>query len=75
MIDLMARRIEETAEFVAAERERHRRARLCRQIAALQATLDKVGKTPPRYHRERWFRLFNRLRSLQGELDQLELPL
>lgn len=75
MIDILARRLEETAEFIAAERERHRRARVCRQIAMLQASLDRLGKTPPQYHRERWFRLFNKIRALQAELAQYELPL
>jgi len=75
MSTLLARRLEETKEFIAAERERHRRARLCRQIAGLQASLDKLGKTPPQYRRERWWRLFNKIRSLQAALAQPELPL
>lgn len=75
MSTLLARRIEETREIIAAERERQRRLRLTRQIAAVAAKLEKIGPTPPANQREQWFRLFNRIRTLKAELHQRELQL
>ena len=75
MSTLLARRISETGEIIAAARERQRRVRLIRQIAALAAQLEKIGTTPPAHRRERWFRLFNKIRTLKAELAQLGLPL
>jgi len=75
MSTLLARRIEETREIIAAERERQRRIRFTRQIVMMSAALEALGPTPPPNRRERWFRLFNRIRALKAELHQMELPI
>ena len=74
MSTLLARRIEETREIIAAERERQRRIRLTRQIAALSALLEKIGSTPPSYKWNGWYRLYNKIRALRAELHQMKLP-
>ena len=75
MSTLLARRISETGEIIAAERERQRRIRLTRQIAALSAKLKQLGPTPPPNRHVQWFRLFNRIRALKTELHQMGLPI
>ena len=75
MSTLLARRISETGEIIAAERERQRRIRLTRQIVMMSAVLEEIGPTPPQNKRERWFRLFNKIRALKAELHQMELPI
>lgn len=72
---LIQRIIDETNEFVAAARKNNRRIRLARQIAALSTQLETIGRKPPRNQRERWFRLYNKIRALKAEAAQLELPL
>jgi len=75
MSSLLGRRIIETGEIIAAERERQRRIRLTRQIAALSAKLKQLGPTPPPNRHVQWFRLFNRIRALKTELHQMGLPI
>jgi len=74
MSTLLARRISETGEIIAAERERQRRIRLTRQIAALSAKLEKIGPTPQLHQWNAWYRLYNKIRALRAELHQMELP-
>ena len=75
MSSLLERRIIETGEIIKAERERQRRLRLTRQIAALSAQLEKIGPTPPSNQWNGWYRLYNKIRSLRAELHQMELEL
>ena len=75
MSSLLGRRIIETGEIIAAERERQRRIRLTRQIVVMSAALEEIGPTPPWGNRERWFRLFNKISALKAELHQMELPI
>ena len=59
--------------IVRRVKERARRARLHRQIAAIEKKLDKVGPNPQFLLRDRAYRLMSKLKRLQRELAQPEL--
>lgn len=61
--------------LLARTRESKRRERLHRQIGALEAKLKKIGPNPAFLDRQRGFRLMSKLRRLERELAQPELPL
>lgn len=56
------------------DRERMRRARLQRQIDALERKLDKIGPHPVGLARDRAFKLVSKVKRLKGELLQPVLP-
>ncbi len=66
----------DTIETITARmREAKRRENLFRQIGVLRAKLDKIGPNPIGLTRERAWRLWGKLKRLNIELGQLELPL